>query len=286
MFMLYLKLIRPKHWVKNFIIFAPTVFVPPALESNTFEMWFGSIFAFSCFCICSSSIYVFNDLMDAERDKLDERTNLRPIATKKISRKNGAMLSSVLFIISIILSIFLIPEILNIILSYVIINIMYSIKLKFVQGLDVIIISLGFILRIIAGGLAVSVEQSYWTIIIVAFGSLSLALGKRFGQIQKNYKKITVNWNKKILFLSLSMCIAFTILSYIIFSFDTKVIERHQSNLIWISIPPIIIIFIRYFQLCYNGNFSGDPTEILLKDNIIKFFVFVWILIIFYIFIF
>jgi len=285
MFNLYFKLLRCHHWIKNFLIFAPLIFVP--LNAG-FEIssWINALFAFMCFCLASSSIYIFNDLMDANRDKLDYRTSSRPIASNKISKKSGLIFSLVMLFITFLATMMLSFEIIWILLAYVLINIAYSLKLKTIVVVDVVIISSGFLLRIIAGGIAVSVEQSFWTLIIVGSSSLTLALGKRLGQLQKEKERLVAHWNKNILLISFIFSIFITLIFYILFSFDVNVILRHGNNYIWTSAIPIILIFLRHFQICYIGKYSGDPTLILFKDHLVQFLVLLWIVIISFIFIF
>ena len=275
MFSSFIYLLRPHHWVKNLIIFAPPVFYP---SNVSFLTWLDAILVFICFCFSSSTVYVINDLLDADRDKFDTRTSNRPIANGIISKKTGIIISIALFIISGITTLVLVPQSIWIIIFYITINIFYSIKLKFIAGLDVSVIRIGFILRIMAGGIATSIEQSYWTIIIVGFAALSLALGKRLGQVNETNDKFVIKWNKNILLI---LSIILTVISYILFSFDTDVISRHQNNYIWISIPPIILIFVRYFRLCQSGKYSGDPTLILMKDYLMQFFALIWVVMIF-----
>ena len=244
MFSSFVCLLRPHHWVKNLIIFAPPIFYPSYVP---FLTWLDAILVFICFCFSSSTVYVINDLLDADRDKFDTRTSNRPIASGIISKQTGIIISIAFFIISCITTLVLVPQSIWIIIFYITINILYSIKLKFIAGLDVSVISIGFILRIMAGGIATSIEQSAWTIIIVGFAALSLALGKRLGQVNETNDKFVIKWNKNILLILLILSIIFTVISYILFSFDTDVISRHQNNYIWISIPPIILIFVRFF---------------------------------------
>ena len=282
MFSSFVCLLRPHHWVKYLIIFAPPIFYPSYVP---FLTWLDAILVFICFCFSSSTVYVINDLLDADRDKFDTRTSNRPIASGIISKQTGIIISIAFFIISCITTLVLVPQSIWIIIFYITINILYSIKLKFIAGLDVSVISIGFILRIMAGGIATSIEQSAWTIIIVGFAALSLALGKRLGQVNETNDKFVIKWNKNILLILLILSIIFTVISYILFSFDTDVISRHQNNYIWISIPPIILIFVRYFRLCQSGKYSGDPTLILLKDSLMQFFALIWVIIIFCLFV-
>jgi len=282
MFKFYIFLLRPHHWIKNFIIFAPPIFVPTYVSV---DRWLDTIYIFLGFCICTSAIYVFNDLLDVDRDKLDSRTSSRPMAKGIISKRNGMIISIILLVLSIVFTTIFVPKTLVFILFYTIINIFYSIKLKFIVGLDVTVITLGFISRIMAGGIAASIEQSYWTLTILGFASLSLALGKRLGQLQVRGGELSAKWDSNILLILSILSIAITVFCYIIFSFDTDVISRHENNYIWTTIPSIVFIFARYFQLCLAGRYSGDPTLVLLKDPIIQIFVIIWIAIISYIFV-
>lgn len=282
MFSKYLLLIRPHHWVKNLLIFFPLL-----LSHNEYYSYdiINSLYVFISFCLVSSGVYIFNDIKDAKYDIINSRTKNRPIASGKISVKVGYLLSIVFVVFSILILTLFVPECLFLIFLYIIINILYSVYLKYIVFADVIAVSSGFLIRILIGGLATGIDQSLWTLLIVCFASISLATGKRLGQIVENPKYLAAEWNYKLLKNTLYISVVFTIIFYGLFSIDSDVATRHESNIIWISFPIIVSIFLRYLYIACNGLYLGDPTDSILKDKILQIMVFIWCIIIFLIFV-
>tara|TARA_B100000686_G_scaffold355016_1_gene469078 strand:+ start:1623 stop:2474 length:852 start_codon:yes stop_codon:yes gene_type:complete len=279
MFHNYLIILRPKHWIKNLLIFFPILFSPLQLESYAIQ---NSIIAFLLFCIAASSVYTFNDVMDYKKDKDNIRTQKRPIANGSISLNNGVYLSMALTILSCSLSLMFLPNLFLFLTGYIFLNILYSCVFKFIILFDVIFVSLGFLIRIVSGGIVTNIDQSIWTLLIIAFASLSMAIGKRLGQLVKNKNNLAASWNLFSLRFLLIITLIFTIISYITFSFDSEVIERHGNKYIWISILPFTMLFMRYFYISFTGRYMGDPTDAILKDRYLQILSLIWIIIIFF----
>ena len=146
-------------------------------------------------------------------------------------------------------------------------------------------VSSGFIIRILAGGVAADIVQSIWTLLIVSFASITLALGKRLGQLVVNDNYLSAKWNQKFLKVILIISLLCTLIFYGLFSFDSNVALRHGSDIIWISFPVIMAIFARYLFIAWNGVYLGDPIDSILKDKILQGLAFIWSVIIFYVFI-
>jgi decaprenyl-phosphate phosphoribosyltransferase len=282
MFKQYLSLIRVHHWVKNLLIFFPLLF---SFNEYSDDSIINSIYVFISFSLMASGIYIFNDIQDINLDKKNSRTKNRPIANGLISMNIGYTLSIILIVISLVLLQVLVPKCLNYLLLYLIINILYSLLLKYVIILDIISVSSGFIIRIIIGGVAANIEQSLWTLLIVSFASLSLASGKRLGQLVINNNYLSAKWNINLLKVIVLTSVFFTIVFYGLFSIDSDVAKRHGSDIIWLSFPIMIAIFLRYLSIAWKGLYLGDPTDSILKDRLLQFLAFIWSLIIFYIFI-
>jgi len=279
MFHNYLIILRPKHWIKNLLIFFPVLFSPLQLESYAIQ---NSVIAFLLFCIAASSVYTFNDVMDYKRDKDNIRTKNRPIANGSISLINGIYLSIVLTILSCFFCLILLPDLFLFLIGYIFLNILYSCIFKFIIIFDVIFVSFGFLIRILSGGIVTNIDQSIWTLLIIIFASFSLAVGKRLGQLVINKHNLSANWNIFLLRILLIISIIFTLIFYIAFSFDSAVIERHGNKYIWVSILPFSLLFMRYFYIAYIGKYMGDPTDSILKDIYLQILSLFWIIIIFF----
>ncbi len=288
MFYKYILLIRPHHWIKNLLIFFPILLSPLELLSP-FEFGniyiINSIYMFICFCLVASGIYVFNDIKDAKKDLINTRTKNRPFAQGTISKNIGYILCVFLIVLSCLVAIIFIPKAIYCLLLYVLINILYTFYLKYIVILDIISVSSGFLIRIIAGGMVVGINQSSWTLLIISFASLAFATGKRLGQFVQNPNYLSAKWNNTLLKFVFILSIICTIIVYGLFSLDPVVISNHGSDKIWLSFPLIILIFLRYLYIAWYGTYLGDPTDALLKDRYLQVMVLIWTLLITYIFI-
>ena len=278
----YILLIRPHHWVKNLLIFFPILLSP-----NEFSIVssISSAYMFICFCLVASGVYIFNDIKDVKKDILNTRTKNRPLAQGTVTKLAGYILSLFLITLSILVAIIFIPKAVFFLFLYVLINFLYTLYLKYIVILDIISVASGFLIRIIAGGIVSEIDQSLWTLLIISFASLGLATGKRLGQYVENPTYLSANWNIFLLKTVLIICIVCTIICYGLFSFNPDVISRHGSDKIWLSLPIIALIFIRYLYIAWYGKYLGDPTDAALKDRYLHILSLVWLIIIFYIFI-
>ncbi len=282
MFYNYFILIRPHHWVKNILIFFPILLSPNEFSNTDF---INSMYMFICFCLAASGIYIFNDIRDVKKDIINVRTRNRPFAQGSIPIYIGYIISALLILFSFLLTIILVDTAVYLLLLYILINILYSLYFKYIVILDILSVSSGFLIRLIAGGIVSEIDQSLWTLLIISFASLGLATGKRLGQFVENPKYLSAKWNDTLLKYVLIFCIIITIIFYGLFSFDSEVIFRHGSDKIWLSFPVIILIFIRYLYIAWYGKYLGDPTDALLKDRYLQIMVLLWVILISIIFI-
>lgn len=282
MFHKYIILLRPHHWIKNLLIFFPILLSPSEINNQAL---INSIYMFICFCMVASGVYIFNDLKDAKLDSTNIRTKKRPIASGEITHRVGIILAFIIITLALFLSLLLVPQAIYYLLLYIIVNILYTLYLKYLIILDILCVSSGFLIRLIAGGIVAEITQTLWTLLIITFASVSLASGKRLGQFIINPKYLVAKWNLILLKYILVFSIFCTIVFYGFFSYDSNVIDRHGSDNIWISFPPFILIFLRYLYIAWNGKYLGDPTDVILKDWLLQLFAIIWGILIFYVFI-
>ena len=180
----YIKLLRPLQWLKSAFVFAPIFFSNHLLEM---EYMLPTLVLFASFCMISSSIYCFNDLRDVEADRLHPKKCNRPIASGKVSVKGGY----VMMIVCLIAAFALLnltgsvntPYLYMIIGGYWLMNIAYCLKLKQIAILDVSIIAIGFVMRVLAGGMVVDIWVSHWLVMMTFLVTLFLALSKRNDEV-------------------------------------------------------------------------------------------------------
>lgn len=256
----YIKLIRPKHYLKNILIFLPLIFSGHFFNIELLKI---SLFGFFSFCMAASTIYIVNDIKDREKDKMHDIKKNRPIASGKISVKKAVVLSIITFIIAMFFQ-FLTQKIFGFIfvVLYVIMNIAYSFKLKDIPLIDISIIVIGFLIRVLYGAYLINVEVSNWLLLTVISISFYLALGKRRNEIKKNgsnsqkvLKYYTVDFLDKNMYLSLTLALTF----YSLWCNDNV-----NEKLIW-TVPLAIMTCMKYSMIVEDDSY-GDPVDVILSN--------------------
>ena len=256
----YIKLIRPKHYLKNILIFLPLIFSGHFFNIELLKI---SLFGFFSFCMAASTIYIVNDIKDREKDKMHDIKKNRPIASGKISVKKAVVLSIITFIIAMFFQ-FLTQKIFGFIfvVLYVIMNIAYSFKLKDIPLIDISIIVIGFLIRVLYGAYLINVEVSNWLLLTVISISFYLALGKRRNEIKKNgsnsrkvLKYYTVDFLDKNMYLSLTLALTF----YSLWCNDNV-----NEKLIW-TVPLAIMTCMKYSMIVEDDSY-GDTVDVILSN--------------------
>lgn len=266
-----LKLIRVKHWIKNLLIFIPLV-CSHSLNYNNMLLCIGAFFSFS---FASSFIYIINDIKDIEKDKLHPRKKNRPLPSGRV-KKNTAIAIAVLMIIFAIIINTIITNNINdlsiyFLLSYIIINIAYSMGLKDVAIVDIVLLATGFVIRVYYGASIIDVEVSSWLFLTIMSASLFLGFGKRKKELIHNInsRKVLKEYNEAFLdkfqYMSLCLCIVF----YSLWSIE------QSTKYLYLTIPFLIIIFMKY-SLNIEKNEEGDPTTILYQDKFLMILCFLY----------
>lgn len=265
----YLKLMRIKHYIKNFFVFIPLIFSYSFIKS---ELVFKAILAFVAFCLVSSVVYILNDIVDVEKDRQHPKKKNRPLASGAISISQAIILALVLSSIVLALSWFLLnPLSMLILVSYFLMNLAYSFKLKNVPLIDVFIISIGFILRVYTGAAAIQVEVSEWLLLTTFAISLFLGFGKRYGEKQKcentgTTRVVLAAYNVETLRYFMIISMTLTIVFYSLYTILGNTI-LHNAIL---TIPFVVLGIFRYYMLLESNIEDGDPTEVILNDRILQ----------------
>ena len=169
-------LLRPAHWVKNVFVLAPLVFAQKLTDPEAVHL---ALQAFVAFCLASSAVYIFNDIRDRAEDRLHPLKRNRPLAAGTVSVQAAAMLAVAVAAGALAIGARLGTGFLLVLTAYLVLNQLYSLSLKHVVILDVMVVSLGFVLRVIAGGIAIAVQISAWLLLCTFFVALFLAFSKR-----------------------------------------------------------------------------------------------------------
>ena len=277
----YVRLIRIKHWVKDVFVFAPLIF-----SLNFYKpIYIGrTLIMVAAFCLAASSVYVFNDVADRERDRLHPKKKDRPIASGAVPVRSALILSAVLFLASVaVCAILGLPSVL-IVLTYIAMNVAYSLLLKKQTFIDVMVIATGFLLRVEAGAIAINVELSSWMLLTTFFLSLFLGFGKRRKEVTEGsnrhravFQDYTVELLNSLIIISASL----TIITYSLYVVTSKAMIALGRDKFIATIPFVVFGVFRYMFLIYRHNNGGDPAEVLLKDKVLLIDIALWVCLIF-----
>jgi len=281
----FLTLLRVEQWVKNLFVFLPLFFSGNFLNT---ELFLKSCVAFVVFSLASSTIYIINDYADAESDRQHPDKKNRPIASGAISKKTALGIATLLIglIISIILFITAglqqnIGKFAIVILAYLGMNLAYTFRLKHVAIIDVCLISIGFVLRVMAGGYSTEIPISQWAILLTFVLALVLALGKRRGelinaQISGKTRRSLDGYNVQFADIALSISVTLAIISYLMFTVQPEVQNRF-GNKIFYTFIFVVFAFLRYLQQTLVHNRTESPTKIIYKDRYIQATLILWV---------
>lgn len=262
----YIKLIRLKHCVKNILILLPLVF---SGEFFQYGKLLSSALGFLSFSFLASAVYILNDIQDVEKDRLHPKKKFRPIASGKVSEKQGKVLSVVAMIGAITLNFLATTNYVSFIFLgiYLVMNIFYSKGLKNVPLLDIVVLASGFLLRLIYGGIVTDIHISNWLYLTVITASFYMGLGKRRNELGKsgnqiNTRKVLKYYNYAFLDKNMYMCLGLTNAFYALW-----VIGTQKEVMIW-TVPMVMVLGMKY-SLNIERDSDGDPVEVILQDKVL-----------------
>lgn len=269
----YLKLMRVKHYLKNLLIIFPLIFSGEIINlSKTLT----GLLAFIAFSLTASAIYIINDMKDIESDRKHPIKKNRPLASGAVSKREGEILIAILLFLSIFIEValYLIFHV-NIFLAiiykliYICINVAYSFGLKNKPIADIVILMLGFLIRVLYGSCITDISVSNWLYLTVITASFYMGLGKRRNEIIKNgekSRKVLKVYTKDFLEKNMYTFLAVTMVFYSLWCVDSTTIERVGNNyMIW-TVPIVMIILLKY-NLQIEKDSYGDPVDVLLENK-------------------
>lgn len=275
-----LKLMRPQQWVKNLFLFVPIFF---AGDIFNLDKIFLLILGFISFSLVSSAVYVLNDYKDLEFDRMHPIKRFRPLASGKVEVSHAFFLMGTLLISGFLLA-WSTTEFFFLLIFYFVINVLYSLGLKNVSIVDILIVATGFVLRTIAGGLIADVYISHWLIIMIFLLSLFLVVAKRREDMLelissgKAMRQSIAKYNMDFINLTLTMLSGVIIVAYIMYTVSPEVSNRLHSDNLYITSAFVIIGVLRYMQITLVENKSGSPVRILYTDRFIHLTLVAWII--------
>lgn len=275
-----IKLMRPHQYSKNLLIFLPLFF---ALKITNIDLLLNAAIAFIAFSLTASAIYILNDYHDIKEDRQHPKKKNRPLASGDISNSQAIIIMSVLFISGFSLIATLSLEATTLLSVYVVLNIAYSYFLKHIAIVDVVIIAIGFVIRILVGTTVTMLNTSMWIVVMTFLLALFLALSKRrddvllFNQTGKKMRKVIDGYNLQFVDISMTLMSGVVIVSYLMYCVSPNVIERIGSDKLYLTSLFVIIGIMRYMQITFVEENSGSPTKILFQDRLIQIVIVLWI---------
>ena len=271
---------RPYQWTKNLFIFAGLVFSQNVLDG---ALVLKTVFGFFAFCVLTSGAYMINDVLDVKEDRAHPTKMKRPIASGRVSKMWAFCIAVPLIIGSLLLSFVLHINFGLTSLIYLLLMIFYSLFLKRIVILDVLVISAGFILRVVAGTVLVGVVVSSWLLTCTIFLSLFLALGKRrheLGLVQQGsegHRQVLRRYNQNFLDQLIAITAASTLLSYALYTMSDSTVEKFGSENLKFTIPFVVYGLFRYLYLIHVKKEGGNPGKDLFSDYALLIDVILWV---------
>jgi 4-hydroxybenzoate polyprenyltransferase len=278
-----LESMRPQQWLKNLLLLAPLLFAKSLGDSSRIAE---AIFGFVIFCALSSGVYLLNDVLDLEKDRKHPVKSTRPIASGRVGVKTAITLLVALLSAALVAGFVLSPAFGAVGLAYVVMNIAYSFWLKEMVILDVMIIAFGFVLRALAGALAIQVEISPWLILCTILLSLFLAFCKRRRELELLADGATAHrpalreYSVGFLDQMISITTASTVVCYSFYTISPEVEEKLGTSHLFVTIPFVLYGIFRYLYLVHQRGEGGNPASSLLTDRPLLICVALWALVV------
>jgi 4-hydroxybenzoate polyprenyltransferase len=275
------RLARPHQWLKNGLVLAALVFGQRLFVPHDVALAFVALVAF---CALSSAAYILNDISDRDADRLNPEKCERPLARGDISVATAVRVALVLSAIAIVLSIALGWAFLGIAVIYGALQLLYSLWAKHQVIVDIISVSIGFVLRAFAGGVAIHVEVSPWLVFITFVLALFLVLARRrheliaLGDDAIAHRSALSSYSVRLVDQMISIVAGATLVSYMIYTASGEVEAKLGTHYLYLTVPFVAFGILRYLYLIDERNEGGDPARALLRDAPLQVAVALWIL--------
>ena len=284
-----LKSTRPRQWIKNLMVFLPLLF--SANESWAFDdiqsfygLLLNAAVGFVAFVFASSSVYLFNDVLDRDKDIYHPEKRLRPIASKLVSLRIALLFSLLFSSIAVIICVVLLYDTVIYICAYLVLMAIYSLFLRGTIVVDILSISAGFVLRVLVGAIAINVPVSIWLYTCMGLGAMFIALSKRYAEFLAREKDSSLTrkslpiYSKLILERATYVFLIGTIFAYGLYTVNAN--NLPSNKLMVLTVPFVAFGMLRYQVLVNQRGFGERPEEIITKDFILRICVLTWLLLV------
>lgn len=269
---------RPRQWTKNLIVFAPLIF---SGLMGSVDAIVRSTAAFVAFCLVSGALYIVNDLIDAPNDRIHETKRERPIASGALSPRTALIAAVAAVSVAAAVGVILGPPFLLVIVGFGALQAAYVTWTKHQVILDVMSISIGFVLRAIAGGVAIAVPVSSWLLLCAGLLALFLGFAKRRHELLLleerafEHRPVLGDYSTGLIDSMLSAITAATIVAYALYTFYSS--TARETHYLMLTVPFVIYGLFRYLYLIHQRNLGGSPEEILLSDRPLIIAILLWL---------
>jgi len=276
----YLRLLRPRQWLKNVFVFAGLIFSRQFFYPDSIEK---SIYAFVVFCLLSSCGYIINDILDYKEDRAHPVKSKRPIAAGKISRGQAAVVGALLLVLSLCSAYLLGAKFSYVCLIYLTVVVLYSTAIKNIVILDVLFVALGYVLRAIAGATVIAVEISSWLLLCTLLIALFLAISKRrteivlLGEGATKHRRILSQYSLGLLNQMIAVVTAACIVAYCLYTLAPETVVKFGTRNLIFTVPFVIYGIFRYLYITYQKVEADIPEKVLISDLPLQVCLVLWI---------
>jgi 4-hydroxybenzoate polyprenyltransferase len=274
--------LRPRQWVKNLFVFAGLVFAQKLFTPLALV----ALAAFAVFCALSGAVYLVNDVADRDKDRLHPTKRDRPIASGRLSVAAAVPAAALLVILAIGASLRISWPFAAVAAAYAGLLILYSLWLKHLVIVDVLVVAAGFVLRAVGGAVAIDVEISGWLLICTILIALFLALGKRrheylaLGAGAATHRPILAEYSAELLDQMIAVVTASTVTAYALYTMSPETVAKFHTQLLPATLPFVLYGIFRYLYLLYRRQLGGNPSELFLNDWPLLLNTFLWFLVV------
>jgi len=275
-----IKLLRIKHYIKNFFIVIPLFF---SGEFSQLDKLLNTTIVFIAFCLVASAVYILNDYLDIENDKLHETKKYRPLAAGTVSTEQAFTVFAFFLLIAGVLVLMVNMTAALLLLAYFAMNVAYSFHLKNFPLVDINIIAIGFVIRLFVGAVASQIELSQWIVIMTFLLALFLGLAKRrddvliFEETGVKARQKIDQYTRQFLDQSLSLLGGVAIVAYLMYVTSPQTIERMASDYLYLNSIFVITGILRYLYRTLVLNDSSSPTRALYTDRVLQLMIVGWV---------
>jgi 4-hydroxybenzoate polyprenyltransferase len=264
-----LRALRPRQWTKNLAVFAPLLFARHVTDPVSALRATGAVLSF---CLLASAIYLLNDWRDREADRQHPEKRLRPIAAGQMGGLAAVLLGTGLFAAGVGLAWLVRGQFLQVALAYVGLQVLYTLWLKRFVLLDVVVIAIGFVVRVVGGGVAIDVPVSNWLYLCTLLLAVFLGFAKRRHELSSldqgaaAHRPVLSAYSLPLLDQLISVVASACILSYGLYSVSAETQAKVGSDRMKLTVPFVMYGIFRYLYLIHRKNQGGSPERVLLTD--------------------